>query len=132
MDFCQGVTRSHSLDLDLARARALELGFAVFVLPASGVVDRSSFFAAVKSVCRLDPPAGSGHVWDALSDSLFGGLCELPEQRIAIFWPNARAMESAAAGDFEIAFGVFEEVAQQLSDAEVTGGASKLLAVVVE
>ena len=101
-------------------------GFLVFSLP-SGIVDKSSFFDAIRSCLPLDPPVVSNRSWDALSDSLWEGLSELAENRIAIVWPTE---EVAAAEDMKIAMGVLDQVARLLADPVATVGKPKELVVV--
>jgi hypothetical protein len=102
----------------------------VYVLPTD-VVDKSSFFAAMRATMPLDPPV-IGDRWDALSDSLFEGLLSSEHHRIAIVWPCSTTMaKEAPRKDFENARGVLGDVADDLSDLEATEGQPKTLAVVL-
>ena len=126
-----GVFCETPIDVDGIRRRESDL-YAVFVFPTAGIVDRSSFFSAVKSTLPLDPPVMGNHVWDALSDSLWQGLYELPQRRIAIVWPGAQAMGDGAPADFEIALSVLTDVTAGLADTRATLGRTKEVAVFVE
>jgi hypothetical protein len=80
----------------------------------------------------LDPPLGGAESWNALADSLFGGLCVLPEQCIAIVWPNAYMMAKTAPPEFDIAMSVFVDLAHGLGNPRFTRGEPKNVVVVVE
>ena len=55
MDIKIGLQRTGTLDVEATRRRAEQAGFATFVLPMD-IVDRASFFAAVRTTFPLDPP----------------------------------------------------------------------------
>jgi len=132
MELRPGLSRVVALDVEATRRQASDEGYVTFVLPASGVVDRASFFNAMRATLPLDPPVVGSHSWDALSDSLWEGLHALPDQRIAILWPNARTMARAASSDFEMALNVLTDVASLLADPRATAGKPKEVALVVE
>jgi len=60
---------------------ATRQGVAVFTLSTAGRTDQEAFFAAVRETLPLDPPLGLRTVWDALSDSIWGGLRKLTSPR---------------------------------------------------
>jgi hypothetical protein len=95
-----------------------------YLLNGKGVVTAAQFFNAVKAVFPLDPPLGDGSVWDALVDSMFGGLVDCPAGCIDIVWEHWTQMAREAPQDFEIAVGCLAQVANQLSNETVTGGKS--------
>jgi len=102
------------------------------VLPTTGIVDRSSFFDAVRATFPLDPPLIGSHSWDALSDSLWEGLHTSAARRIAIMWQGTRTMATSASSDFETALDVLVDVASLLADPQATHGTTKELAILVE
>jgi hypothetical protein len=106
----------------------------VFVLP-DGIDGTPSFFGAVDVLLPLDPPLfgiGQGrYVWDALSDSLWEGLHEIPERRIAILWPDAARLSEADPVAHETALSVLDDVSRSLTDSEATVGRPKDVAVVI-
>jgi hypothetical protein len=132
MELRPGLSRAATLDVEATRRQATQAGYATFVLLADGVVDRASFFDAVRATLPLDPPVIGSRSWDALSDSLWEGLYALPEQRIAILWPNARTMARTASSDFETALNVLTDVVTLLADPRATNGNPKEVALVVE
>jgi hypothetical protein len=132
MEIRRGLQRTGALDVERLRREAEGAGYATFVLPERGIVDRASFFDAVRATFPLDPPLlGSGN-WDALSDSLWEGLCTHEARSIAILWPGARAMASSAPDDFEIALNVLADVAGSLADPQATCDHPKAVAILVE
>jgi hypothetical protein len=128
----RGIVRTGALDVPTVRRAAEEAGYTTFVLPADGIRDRASFFDAVRNTLPLDPPVVSAHAWDALSDSLWEGLYQLPNKPVAILWPNARAMASASPSDFDIACQMLTYIVAELADTRLTAGQPKVVAVVVE
>jgi hypothetical protein len=132
MEFKPGLQRTSPLDVEATRLQAEQAGYTTFVLPARGVVDQASFFDAVRATFPLDPPLVGFRSWDALSDSLWEGLYTHPARRLAILWPNTRAMASVASSDFEIALDVLAAVANSLADPRATRDKPKEVVVVVE
>ena len=106
-----GLQQTEVLDLEATRLRAEQAGFTTFALPKHGVVDRASFFDAIRATFPLDPPLVGSRSWDALSDSLWEGLYAHESRRIAILWPTARTMATAALSEFETARQVLVDVA---------------------
>jgi len=106
-------------------------GWRVYTLDGSKVYDARSFFEQVKVKLPLDPPLGIGYVWDALADSLWGGLDALETSRIAIGWDYAAQTRRVNSKDFEMAVQVLGDVAQQLADENITVGRPKIVAIVV-
>ena len=132
MDLRPGIARTAQFDVQAVRCRASEAGYATFVLPADGVVDRESFFHAIRATLPLDPPLTGSRSWDAMSDSLWEGLYALPDRQIAILWPNARLMASAASSDFQMALNVLTDVVNLLANRRATNGSPKDVSVVIE
>jgi hypothetical protein len=132
MDLEHGIQHVSERDLETRRREAEEAGYTTFVLPGSGVVDRSSFFDAVRATFPLDPPLLGSDSWDALSDSLREGLHTHAVQRIAILWPSTSNMATSAASDFALAMQLLADVATTLADPQATCGKPKQVAIVVE
>jgi hypothetical protein len=131
MEIRPGLLRTEALDVAETRCLADQLGYTTFVLPTNGIVDRASFFDAVRATLPLDPPLVGSRSWDAMSDSLWEGLYDHGAQRIAILWPNAETMGSRAPSDFETALGMLADLATSLADTSATRGKPKELAVIV-
>lgn len=132
MEFKRGLQRVGALDVPAIQRAATLTGVTTFVLPSHGIVDRSSFFDAVRKTLPLDPPLVGSGSWDALSDSLWEGLFQHLSGRIAIIWPGAGEMAAQAPTDFEIALSVLSDVADLLADQRATAGVTKEVSIVVE
>jgi hypothetical protein len=131
MKLAPGLHRTTPLEMVAARREMERAGYTTFVLPAEGVIDRASFFDAVRATLPLDPPLVGTRSWDALSDALWEGLHSHKARRIAIVWPGTRAMDSSARSELETALSVLADVASALSDARATLDRPKEVVVLV-
>ena len=96
----------------------------VFVLP-DGIDSKDQFFDAVVATFPLDPPLRrASDVWEALDDSLWGGLDSLPETQVAILWPDALTLADADPAAYEVALSILSRIAQTLRNPECLGGGS--------
>jgi hypothetical protein len=93
--------------------------YRVFSLTAE-IWDRSTFFSALRAALPMDPPLGSDRSWDALSDSLWGGLERLVNRRIAILWRRSLLFEERQRAEYETACQVLLDVCELLGNPEVT------------
>ncbi|MFE5589199.1 hypothetical protein [Streptomyces sp. NPDC056549] len=109
---------------------AARQGVPVFTLATAGRTDHEAFSRAVREALPLDPPLASGMVWDALSDSIWGGLHELKSPRVVIIWPDAQPV-AGAEGDFWIALMILREVVAGLAEDRYTGGRPTQVSVYV-
>jgi hypothetical protein len=132
MELKPGLHRFGALDVEAIRHQAEQAGYTTFVLPAKGIIDRTSFFDAIRATFPLDPPLLGSRSWDALSDSLWEGLHKHAARRIAMLWPSTRAMANSASSDFEIALNVLADVASSLADHRGTRDEPKEVVVFVE
>jgi hypothetical protein len=107
------------LEVPSAAENLNALGYRVFRLPER-IASRAEFFGAMRALLPLDPPMQSDRSWDALSDSLWGGLDALPEARIALLWSDSATLKSADPDDFELAVDVLEDVCRTLADVAST------------
>ena len=89
----------------------------IFHIPDnSGTKD--GFCSALAENLPLDPAydAVCGHNWDALDDSLWGGMDSLSEDKILIIWNSAGKMKNNDAHSFEIVCDIFSNLIVSLSD----------------
>lgn len=93
----------------------------VRVLPAT-IVDRSSFFQAMRDTMPLDPPILSDYVWDALSDSLSQAVTDLGASHVLLVWPNAVVMEQRDPSEYAIAVEMLDDIAATVADPQYAGG----------
>ena len=96
-------------------------GVPVFVLDTDGQYGKTALFDAIRSTCPLDPPLGHFRdVWDALADSLFGGIDRLGADAAVIVWTGASAFRENAETDYTIALEIFNDLTQQLADPDIS------------
>lgn len=125
-----GLTEVSHAELEgIIRQAELE-GIPTYVLPR-GMASRESFFDAVRRGLPLDPPLEGSRSWDALSDSLWGGIDGLESDRVVIIWREAAAM-TAAPEELDIALKVLADVAASLADPSMTNGRPKDVSVYIE
>ena len=106
-------------------------GWRVFVIP-DGIGSKEQFFDGVVAAFPLDPPLERvSDMWDALDDSLWGGLDALPETQVAILWPRALALADADPAAYEIALSILSGLSESLRNPEYLGGRSPTTVVVV-
>jgi hypothetical protein len=126
----QGLHRIDGLDLSMISKQLVDSGWQVFILP-EGIKDRKSFFDGIRRVVPLDPPVRSDRSWEALSDSLWGGLDSLDEDKVAIIWEGSAEMAKADRDDFEIATGILSDLTKSLGDSDATVGNIKRVLVLL-
>lgn len=97
----------------------------VIELSTAGGAGRKAFFDAVRSAVPLDPPVITERSWDALEDSLWEGLFQLPEDRIVIAWLDASRYEASFPEDHDVAISVLASVVDLLADEHATSGRPK-------
>ncbi|MEU4152603.1 barstar family protein [Streptomyces sp. NPDC026659] len=118
----RGLHEVSGADLPGILDEAARQGIPVFTLSTAGRTDKETFFGAVRETLPLEPPLGTFRmVWDALADSVWGGLHELKSPSVVIVWPDARPV-AGAEGDFRTALSILRDVAASLAEARDTGG----------
>lgn len=93
-------------EIEAATASARTQGIPVFSLSTGVSGGHDAFFDAVRATLSLDPPLASNYSWDALSDSMFGGLDELGADRVLLVWTDEAEMVAAAPAEADIAVAV--------------------------
>ncbi|MFF9839296.1 barstar family protein [Streptomyces sp. NPDC013740] len=110
---------------------AARQGVPAFTLSTAGRTDKEAFLEAVRQALPLDPLLGTFATrWDAVSDSLWGGLYGLGSSRAVIVWPDARPV-AGAWGDYRMALDIFRDVAGSLAEARWTNGRPMQVSVYV-
>ena len=125
-----GVQKVLPNEMEAIEQRAHSQGWQIYHLHGSQIRDRETFFEAIRAGFPLNPPLMSNRSWDALSDSLWQGLFELPAHRIIISWSNSDVM-AASPDDFETAISVFQDIVDSLADPEMTMGSTKEVTVLL-
>lgn len=98
--------------------------YRVFILDGAEVTDQASFFAKVCEQLPQDPELGGYPKWDALVDSVWGGLATLQEERIALVWTHTDRMLEHGLPVLLQAISCFEQLADQLKSRETDEGCS--------
>ncbi|WP_446216269.1 barstar family protein [Micromonospora sp. IBHARD004] len=122
VELLPGVTAVSASEIEAATTSARAQGIPVFSLSTGAGGGRDAFFNAVRATLPLDPPLASNYSWDALSDSLFGGLVILGVDRVLLVWTDAAEMLAAAPDEADIAFGVLVQTAADLAEPKYTQG----------
>lgn len=107
-------------EIEAATASARMRGIRVYSLSTGVGGGRDAFFDAVRATLPLDPPLISNHSWDALSDSVFGGLYALGAGRVLLIWADAAEMAAADPSEASIAMEVLADVAATLAEPQHT------------
>jgi hypothetical protein len=97
-------------------------GCAIYLIAGKGISAKAGFFDAVRGTFPLDPPLEGRPVWDALADSLVGGLVLTEARCLAMVWEDSSNMERETPTDFDIAVRILDHVATQLSNPKFTNG----------
>lgn len=86
-------------------------GFRKLALDGREIRDADRFYQAVKTQLPLDPPlSGTTAHWDALADSLWGGIAFLEAPRVAIIWTDCDQMLTGGLPDLLIIASVLEHL----------------------
>ncbi|WP_175779412.1 barstar family protein [Burkholderia anthina] len=94
-----------------------------------GIASKSQFYDAIRSNCPLVSPLHSNRSWNALADSLWSGLDEVQEEKIAVFWPNSCHLKAAEPDAYAIATDIFTDLSVLLAYPRVTVSRVKMLLV---
>jgi hypothetical protein len=95
------------------------------------VTDAKSFFAFAKNNLPLDPPLSGRVNWDAFSDSLWNGIDETQNHKVAICWVGADVMRRRDPKAFRIAIDCLNDVAATLQDEYRQNGVEFEIAVLL-
>jgi hypothetical protein len=98
-----------------------------------GIDGKTRFFDAAVAALPLDPPlTRAADVWEALDDSLWGGLDSLPDTQVAILWPDALKLADADPATYEVALDILAGLTRSLRNPDyVAGGPTTTVAVVI-
>lgn len=114
-----------------AVVEASKVGARVFALSTERASSGADFFNAVRASLPLDPPLMGLRSWDALSDSLWGGIDRIDASIVVITWTGASDLRLNAPDDFAIAMNVLGDLASSLGRWDDTDGEPKQVCVYV-
>ena len=113
-----------------AEMAATRDGAQVFTLP-SGIASKEDFFDVARSVFPLNPPLARDHDnWDALRDSVWGGLDDLDATHVVVIWPDPWMLADLDPEAGAIAAEILSEL-PALADAELTDGQPKAVTTIL-
>ena len=114
-----------------AQMAATREGAAVLALP-DGIASKPDFFDAARSLFPLDPPLVRGEdSWDALTDSLRGGLLGVDAEWIVIVWPDPWMLADGDREAGRVAVEILSDLPVELADPEITGGHTKAVTTIL-
>jgi hypothetical protein len=123
MDFTAGVSMIDAAQVADLKAAVESAGIDAFNLTTAKVTNKPGFFEAMRSALPMDPPIGIVRPsWDALDDSLWGGIDALDVPRVAIFWTDSIALREADPETYTNALRTFSDVTESLMDLHATVG----------
>lgn len=103
--------------------------FTVFSLGLAS--DAPSFFAQAKKVFPLDPPISGRVHWDALSDSLWGGLDACNAPKIALVIRDMTEFRDSNRQEYEVALSCLIDAASEVEAEKKSEGYNNAEIVVV-
>lgn len=115
--------------LEFIGKKLKEDGFYILQLDGENIKDATSFFKKVVEVFPQDPPLSGKCNWDAFTDSLWGGLDELSEEKVAFIWTKVENMFEYGIPDLFMALDCFVELARSVSNYET--GISKPIKLII-
>ena len=132
MNLEPGVRMLRSAEIVGAEMAATREGAAVFTLPA-GIASKEDFFDAVRTVFPLNPRLARGvENWDALKDSLEGGLAfDVEASSVVIVWPDPWLLTEFDREAGPIAVAILSELPEQLADPEAKVGRTKAVTTIL-
>jgi hypothetical protein len=111
------ISTVESCEIPRLRKQLTQQGFRVYELDGSQISSGHSLFAEIKRKLPLDPLLiGETIKWDAVADSLWGGLDSVALERSVIIWTNADHMLENGTSDLGRAIEVVRQVAGTLAD----------------
>lgn len=117
-----GTTGSYLLDAfhgERVIAERETCGWRIFRVPAQ-ISSKDDFFEGVRSTFPLDLVLRTNQSWNALADSLWGGLDGLADQRIVVVWTDAFLMKQRFPEEYSIAIQILSELPETFSSPEMT------------
>ncbi|SRR6266542_1030614 len=102
---------------ELASLRAMLItdGFRLFQLNGSNVHDRSTFLEEASRALPHEPGVEVVSKWDALVDSLWGGLAIEETSNVTFLWTDAQRMLEHGLPDLLTAVSCLEHLARQVA-----------------
>jgi hypothetical protein len=105
-------------------------GWPVYVI--EGAPDsKAEFHEAVRAALPQDPPLGPTPNWDALLDSVWGGIGTLGEERVAVIWPDSTRLAEGDPDTYRVAKEILTDIVFGLADPKFSAGETTRLLVLL-
>ncbi len=89
--------------------------YSIFILNNNNEIDTiESFFLWVKNTLPQDPPLSGKVNFDALVDSIWGGIDSQTKEKIVILWFNPTNLMEKNFSKFKVLLECFEEISSML------------------
>lgn len=132
MQITPGLCRfATSTATDVLESRICDDGWKVFVLKGAVMRDAAGLFDAIRAALPLDPPIERLVSWDALEDSIWEGLMEIPAKRIAVLWLDFNVFHRAAPTEAKLFSELLEGISASLANPQFAAGTPKQVAIVL-
>jgi hypothetical protein len=109
-----GVVFAPPEELDRVEAVCRRLNVPVHHISTPGGYE--DFFWSVRETFPLDPLIVSARSWDALSDSMRGGLYHVDDKRIVLLWRDSAGLRESDPKSYEIALNVLGAVSWESAE----------------
>lgn len=87
------------------------------------IADKDGFYRDIRDNFPLDPPLlGNSVNWDALADSLWGGIFNLEKSNVFFVWRGHKKMQENDRKSYLVATEVLTSIANTLSEPKYTSG----------
>ncbi|HHJ14476.1 MAG TPA: hypothetical protein ENJ79_08910 [Gammaproteobacteria bacterium] len=123
----------YSVDAQLAEAM-LNLSnstndWVLFQVDCSKVSDRNTLFKCLCAALPMNPLIHSDRSWDALSDSLWGGLHDVRKDKVLIILRGAKNLKSHLSKEYQKVIEIFGDVANTLTKKQYAGEKVKSVSI---
>lgn len=129
MHFENAVLRIPNADIENILRSAHDQNLSVYIL--KNAIDRESFFAAIRTQIPLDPVLVSSRSWDALIDSVSGGLLADGAEGFVIVWPEYELWDEKDSESRNVAFECMKSICERLDFERRNGRSNKSVSVFV-
>lgn len=89
--------------------------FRIFELDGETVKDKASFFTKAGEQLPHEPGLVAQSSWDAMVDTIGGGLAKLGDKRVAFVWTKAEKMIERGLPDLLIAVDCFQQLSSDVA-----------------
>lgn len=120
MEFEAGIHQTRTADAQALLRAWADSGVRVFEVDTGVATEKTELIQCFAQVLPMDPPV-SGRSWDAFDDSLWEGIFQLKETRVAIAL-RGECWANQPHGDAQTTLDVLQHVVELLEDEKATIG----------